>query len=254
MEDKLKRVMAAPASTGIMTSTWLRSAGISSQLVSKYVRSGWLTSIGHGAYTRDPSNLTWQHGLSALQSQLNIPVWLGGLSSLSLHGFGHQLRMGKDRVWLHTQVAAHMPKWFSQYPWSVDFVLANRRLFTEDPTARLVKRDSDGVTLNASRPEMAVLEYLNSVRDRSSFDDAADVLTGALTLSPIVMQELLETCRSIRVKRMTLYFADNLSLPWFKKLQLNRIDLGAGPRQIVADGQLDSRYQITVPKSGNDGF
>lgn len=253
MEDKLKSLLADPASSGVMTSAWLRQAGISTQLVSKYVRSGWLSSIGHGAYVRDPSRIVWQHGLNALQVQLRLPVWLGGLSALALQGFGHQLAMGRERVWLSSQDSPHLPKWFTQHDWSVEFVLANRRLFAEPPKEHLIVRDSGGVLLTVSRPEWAVLEYLDRVKDRSSFEDAADLMTGATTLSPKLMQSLLEACRSIRAKRLALYFADTLQLPWLARLEVSKIDLGSGPRQIVAEGRLDSKYQITVPRSIEDG-
>ena len=237
-----------------MTSTWLREAGISTQLVSRYVRSGWLKSIGHGAYVRDPSRIVWQHGLNALQNQLGLPVWLGSLSALALQGFGHQLAMGRERVWLHAQDAPHLPKWFTQHDWSVEFVLINRRLFDEQPKQQLIVRDSGAVPLRVSRPELAVLEYLDRVKDRSSFEDAQDLMTGATTLAPSLMQSLLEACRSIRAKRLALYFADTQQLPWMTRLDVSKIYLGSGPRQIVAEGRLDSRYQITVPRSIEDGI
>lgn len=254
MEDKLKSLLSAPPSSGVMTSAWLRSVGISSQLVSKYVRSGWLTSIGHGAYARDPSRIVWQHGLNALQIQLGLPVWLGGLSALAFQGLGHQLAMGRERVWLQAQDAPHLPKWFTQHDWSVELVLINRRLFDEQPEAQLIIRDSGGVPLTMSLPELAILEYLDRVKDRSSFEDAADLMVGATTLSPKLMQSLLEACRSIRAKRLALYFADTLQLPWMTRLDVSRIELGSGPRQIVAEGRLHSKYQITVPRSIEDGI
>ncbi len=254
LEKKLKSLLAEPASSGVMTTVWLRQNGISSQLVSKYVRSGWLSSIGHGAYVRDVSRIVWQHGLNALQTQLAVPVWLGGLSALALHGLGHQLAIGRERVWLHAQDSPHLPKWFNQHDWSVDFVLINRRLFVELPNDRFIVRESGGVSLTVARPEQAVLEYLDRVQSRSAFEDAADLMAGTRALRPKLMQSLLESCRSIRAKRLALYFADTLQLPWMARLDLSNIDLGSGPRQIVADGRLDSTYQITVPRSLEHGI
>jgi hypothetical protein len=37
-------------------------------------------------------------------------------------------------------------------------------------------------------------------------------------------------------------------MPWRAELQLDRIDLGSGKRQIVAGGRLDKRYGITVER------
>lgn len=253
LEDKLKPLLADSASTGVLTTAWLRQAGYSSQLLSKYVRSGWLTSIGHGAYARDASRILWQHGLHALQAQLELPIWLGGLSALSVHGLGHQLAMGQERVWLYARDAPHLPKWFTQYPWSVEFVLVNRRLFDDAPDDDLAAGESGGVSLTVSRPERAVLEYLDHVKDRATFEDAADVMAGAMTFSPKRMQTLFESCRSIRAKRLALYFADHYQLPWWDQLDVSRVNLGSGPRQVVAEGRLDSKYQITIPRSLDSG-
>lgn len=253
LENKLKSLLANPASAGVLTSAWLRQAGYSSQLLNKYVHSGWLTSIGHGAYARDTSRIVWQHGLHALQTQLGLPVWLGGLSALSLHGLGHQVAMGQERIWLYAQDAPHLPKWFTQHQWSVEFVLVNRRLFAGATDECLVTRESGGVSITVSRPEQAVLEYLDRVQDRPAFEDAADVVNGAMTLSPRRMQQVLESCRSIRAKRLALYFADHYQLPWRDQLDVNLVDLGSGPRQIVAEGRLDSKYQIIIPRSLDNG-
>lgn len=253
LEDKLKPLLADSASTGVLTTAWLRQAGYSSQLLSKYVRSGWLASIGHGAYARDTSRIVWQHGLHALQTQLELPIWLGGLSALVLHGLGHQLAMGQERVWLYVRDAPHIPKWFTQYPWSVEFVWVNRRLFDGAADDDLTTGESGGLSLIVSRPEQATLEYLDHVKDRATFEDAADVMTGAMTLSPKRMQALLESCRSIRAKRLALYFADYYQLPWRDQLDVSRVNLGSGPRQVVADGRLDSKYQITIPRGSDSG-
>ncbi|MBB3407777.1 hypothetical protein FHT87_001677 [Rhizobium sp. BK316] len=40
---------------------------------------------------------------------------------------------------------------------------------------------------------------------------------------------------------------------YFGRLDLKRIDLGHGKRQIVVGGRLDSKYQITVPAALDAG-
>ena len=63
-----------------------------------------------------------------------------------------------------------------------------------------------------------------------------------------MIQTLLEHCRQIKVKRLFLYLADKLHLPWFEGLDLGRIDTGKGKRVIEANGILDKKYLITVPR------
>ena len=252
MEKKLKSLLSNPVSDGVMTSAWLRAAGFSSQLVSKYVRSAWLMPVGHGAYARDVSRISWQQGLHALQTQLNLPIWLGGVSALTLRGMGHQLALGRERIWLYSYDATHLPKWFSTHDWSAEIVLVNRRLFLEQQAVQLTELEVAGVMLTASRPERAILECLDRVQGKATFEDASDLMTGMSTLSPRRMQASLQTCRSIRAKRLALYLADLHQLPWREQLVLNHIDLGSGPRQIVPNGRLDNQYHITVPRGYDD--
>lgn len=42
--------------------------------------------------------------------------------------------------------------------------------------------------------------------------------------------------------------AQRAKLPVFKKLNLDRIDLGAGKRLIIKNGKYDAEYQITYPR------
>jgi hypothetical protein len=58
---------------------------------------------------------------------------------------------------------------------------------------------------------------------------------------------LLEACRSVKVKRLFLYMAENQELPWLTKVDLSKVDLGKGKRMVVPKGRYDSKYQITVP-------
>jgi len=35
---------------------------------------------------------------------------------------------------------------------------------------------------------------------------------------------------------------------WFSDLNLDRINLGSGKRSVIKDGQLNNKYNITVPR------
>ncbi|MBT6120737.1 hypothetical protein HOH45_04630 [bacterium] len=41
-------------------------------------------------------------------------------------------------------------------------------------------------------------------------------------------------------------------MPWFSKLDLEKISLGSGKRQVVEGGRLDKKYQITGPKDSSE--
>ena len=78
-------------------------------------------------------------------------------------------------------------------------------------------------------------------------DEADYIMEGLTSLRPSVLQELLESCKSIKTKRLFLYMADHHNHPWFKRLDLSSIPLGKGKREIIKGGKLDKKYQIVVP-------
>jgi Transcriptional regulator, AbiEi antitoxin, Type IV TA system len=96
--------------------------------------------------------------------------------------------------------------------------------------------------------EMAIMEMLNDVNDRQSFEHAAQVLEGLTVLRPGVINALLAACRSIKVKRLFLFLAAHFDYPWTRRLETAGLDLGSGNRQIVKGGRLDKRFLITVPE------
>lgn len=67
------------------------------------------------------------------------------------------------------------------------------------------------------------------------------------TLRPKVLQELLEQCRSIRVKRLFLYLADKAGHLWFTRLDRSRIGHGKGKRVIGTGGVLVPDYELVLP-------
>ncbi|MCF6194867.1 MAG: type IV toxin-antitoxin system AbiEi family antitoxin domain-containing protein, partial [Kangiellaceae bacterium] len=61
------------------------------------------------------------------------------------------------------------------------------------------------------------------------------------------LNDLLLQCKSIKVKRLFLWLAERQNYAWFKKLDIENLNLGSGKRVIAKGGKLDKEYQITVP-------
>jgi hypothetical protein len=61
------------------------------------------------------------------------------------------------------------------------------------------------------------------------------------------VQELLEQCTAIKVKRLFLSIAERVGHSWVECLDLTRVELGVGKRQVYKGGRLDPKYAITVP-------
>jgi hypothetical protein len=72
-------------------------------------------------------------------------------------------------------------------------------------------------------------------------------MEGLATLRPKLVQQLLEACRSVKVKRLFAALAEAGGHRWFAKLDFTRVDLGQGKRQIVPGGRLHPKYLVTLP-------
>jgi hypothetical protein len=62
-----------------------------------------------------------------------------------------------------------------------------------------------------------------------------------------MLQELLVQCRSVKVKRLFMYLAEECNHAWVKKLDVSKVNFGKGKRMMVRGGRFDSKYNITVP-------
>ena len=84
-----------------------------------------------------------------------------------------------------------------------------------------------GTRLFSASP--AILELLDEVPHHETFHQADMIIEGLANLSPRRLHPLLVDCRSVKVKRLFLWFAERHNHAWLKKLDRTRIDLGRGP-------------------------
>lgn len=266
----------------VVDAAWLDRHGVTHPLRQKYVAHGWLLALARGVYqrpaarldTRDAAQgLDWERVLLSLQTLLNVGVSVGGRTALEMHGLAHYLpASGFREVHLYTNEA--LPGWLSKIQVNARFVVHNPDRLLASPGRGLdsvMRRvdmgpgpQSDGAAddsdttvrwghwrwpLTLSTPERAVLELLDELPKRESFDQVDALFSGLGAVMPRRMQRLLEACQSVKVKRLFLFFADRHNHAWLKQLDRSRIDLGRGKRLLAVGGRLDPKYQITVPES-----
>lgn len=258
----------------VVSAAWLEDKGYSSALRGKYVANGWLKQPARGIYTRPGAETRWQHLVISMQSLMRQPVAVGGLSALELQGYGHYVRMGSGhRVYLYTET--RLAKWVREVDPSLNFEQRNaNKLFKEADIEHAVTdlpnpmNSADHIETShvsgglrryswgdrewpmiVSSPERAILEFLDEIPNRQSFEHAADLFTGLTNLSPRRLQKLLERCNSVKVTRLFLWFAERYEHAWLKHLDVAAINIGNGKRVIAKSGRLDSKYQITVPEN-----
>ena len=97
--------------------------------------------------------------------------------------------------------------------------------------------------LMMSSPERAILELLDEVPQRETFHQADVLMEGLSNLSPRRLHTLLVACRSVKVKRLFLWFAERHHHAWLKKLDRKDIDLGHGKRDACEGRQAGPEVQ-----------
>jgi len=232
----------------VKLSTTLEAKGYKKDLLKKYVNSGWLESLGYGAYKLAGDNIDWHGALSALQEQKKLSIRPAGKTALALKGYAHYLSEKMVRIQLFGNYGENLPKWYTKQEWMKITNYKQTNLFGDDVSSYVSDAQIQGVRLKISSPELAAFEMLYLIPQEQSFDEANKIMEGLTTLRPNLLQDLLENCNSVKVKRLFLYLAEKNEHQWFEDLKMERINLGSGKRVIVKDGRLDKKYNITVPK------
>ena len=247
---KLNQLLSNWPPHSVFACSWLHEQGFGFDLIYKYRKSGWLKPVGHGAVARAGDRVDWAGGLYAIQSQLKLPIHVGGKSALLLKGQGHFIPQGKGWVLsLFGEPKSKLPTWFRKRDWGVNLKLVTSDLLHVDSGLGLSTLEMGAFTILISAPERAILEFLSLVPQEESFEEAKLLMEGLTTLRPKIVQQLLTGCSSIKVKRLFLFLAEECNHPWLKKLDLSQVSLGSGKRVIEKGGVLNVKYGITVPQS-----
>jgi hypothetical protein len=254
----------------LVDAAWLQANGFSTALRSQYVAAGWLEQPTRGVYRRQRGDLSWQQVIISLQTILEAPLVVGGKTALDLQGFAHYLPKRTTEIHLYGPKAP--PSWLKKLPLKIRFNYHNSQKLFPEPSAKMshsldIERakaaadtGSGGLftiepwgqwswPLTLSSPERAILEALDELPDRESFEQMDKLMEGLTGLRPRRLQKLLTDCRNVKVKRLFLFFADRHKHAWLKHLDKEKVDLGKGKRMVAKGGRLDHTYQITVPGS-----
>ncbi len=250
-KNKLNQVLVNWRDGEVHTLPWFAQFGLNRRNVSQYQKSGLLKALGGGAYLRSGDQMDWMAALSAAQFEQDFPAHVAGASALHLQGTRSNLPLGRHpTVSLMCQKMLNLPSWIRGNDWGAKFNLRQANLFDSEEGVFAYKEAK--YPLMISCRERAVLELVNQLDLQESFETLENYMEGMKTLRSRLVQNLLETCRSIKVKRVFLYVAESLNLPWTTRLNTEKIDLGTGKRVVVKGGRLDKKYIITVPNVGQE--
>ena len=245
-ETKLKKLFSLMQPGKVVTASWLEDFGISRDLQKYYIESGWLEVLGRGAYKKPGDNLEWHGALNAIQKQVNTKIHVGGLTALALHGFSHYFRMSNEIIYLFSPRKEKLPKWFTDYNWNVEIEHKESTFLPIGLGIKNTEIKQDMVL--TSLPERAIMECLFLAPRKMDLVECYHLFEGLVNLKPKLVTELLESCNSVKVKRLFLYMADKANHQWFQFLNLDKVDIGTGNRILVEKGVYQSKYLISVPK------
>jgi hypothetical protein len=246
-EQKITKLLDQHRAGTVLLASWMGAQGVSRDLQKRYRKSGWLESIGTGAYKRPAEKVRWQGGLYTLQTQASLPIHAGAMTALAIHGYSQYLLFGKPTIYLFSSPKTVLPTWYRRYKWDVNLQYIRTALL---PTAMAIGVQAiQDFEIRLSNPERAILECLHLAPKDLDPMECYQVLEGLANLRPKTLQELLGVCTSIKVKRLFLYLAEKAGHAWFEQLQPNKLDLGKGHRRLVPDGVYMAKYQLTVPKT-----
>ena len=246
-QSKINRLMQEYPKGLVLLSSWLVSKGYPYELQQQYRKSGWLKSIGNGAMLKSGDPFLLPGALAALQSQANINIHLGGRSALELNGIAHYLQLGSPEVTLFAPGKTKLPTWFINKKWDVGYKIFRTTLFKSE-TVGLVDHQDAGIDIKISSLGRAMMECISLCPHEFSLNEAYELMEGLSTLRPKQVQELLEECKSIKTKRLFLYFAERAGHSWFKYIDKMKIDLGSGKRSLANRGVLVQEYNLVLPK------
>ena len=245
--SKINRLLQSQPPGVVFTSSWMVKNGYSLELQQRYKKSNWFESIGVGAMIRTGDKVTLEGALFSLRRQLELHVHIGAKSALEIQGKAHYLSIHQQKTALFAPVRESLPKWFVDYgDWKDKFTLIQTDFLPKD--IGLVELNYRGHMVTISSPARAILECLYLAPKEQSLVECYEIVEGLNNLHPKRVQELIEKCNSVKIRRLFMYMADKANHSWFKYLQKDRIDLGKGKRSIVDTGVYNAKYQIMVPK------
>lgn len=243
-ETNLNQILQKIPHGTVVTSLWLETQGISRSLRNAYKKNGWLKSFGNGAYSKLNDKVEMNGAIYALQEQLGLSFHIGGISALSLQGINHNIAFNR-KTFIYGYRGENIPSWFNNnYKDNIEIIKTE---FLPKDIGFVTYSEKD-FSIKISSTERALLEMLYLIPKKNSLDEFIELIDTISVLNPKLMQELLEKCTNIKVKRVFLYVAEKTNFPWFRKIDTSSIDLGTGKRVIEQGGQLDKKYNIVLKK------
>jgi len=203
---KINQLLSSVPKGVVLLTYWLKANGYSSDLIKRYRNSGWLESIGVGANIRAGDVVDCFGALYSLQTQCGSSVHVGARSAFSILGKSHYLELDTKKIILFaTNKEGRLPAWFKNFDWGVEIELNSSNFIP--PDLGLVEVPIKEFNIKVSGEIRALMECLHLVPTQQELTECYELMESMNNLHPKKVQELLDNCHSIKVKRLFLYLA-----------------------------------------------
>ena len=242
-ETNLKSLIEKVPHNALVTTKWLEEQGFSRQLLSKYTKNNWLKKLTNGVFVKIGDEPSINGAIYALQEQLKSSIHIGGITALDEYYKKMHNIPFKRKQQLFGYRGEKLPKWFKTlYGQNTEL---NRTTFL--PKNIGFKEQSYGnFSIKIPTLERSILEMLYLVPEKITLNEAYQIIETITTVKPTEFEILLEECSSVKVKRLFLYMAEEVNFNWFKRLNLTKINLGKGVREITKGGKHNKKYNIII--------
>ena len=191
------------------------------------------------------SPLAFERALYTLQKHEKGNIHLGGISALCALGKNHYVRLSFKQVTLFGIKKKRLPSWFLN-DCGVEILYYNPSFLPSEIGLQTLKTDENDLLISGTT--RALMECLYLAPKKEDIVECYQIMEGLYDLDSKLVQQLLESCTSVKVKRLFLYMAEKASYNWFNELDLKNISLGSGHRYLAKDGVYIPSYQITISR------
>ncbi len=244
--SKINQLLSSRPYGVVLLSSWLIKQGYSLDLQKRYKKSKWLESIGTGAMIRAGDHVSYKGAIYAFQVQSGSSIHPGGNTALAMTGKAHYLEFATTKVTVFGGQRERLPTWFIRHDWGVKVDYFNPSFLP--PNIGLIDLELKTFTIKVSSAARAIMECLYLTPNKQELLECYELMEGLNNLRPDLIQELLEQCTSVKVKRLFIYMAEKAGHSWVQYINLKKIDFGSGKRSLVKNGVYVPKHRITVSK------
>lgn len=230
-----------------LTTQRLKNMEVNPTLIQKYKESGWIKSIGRGAYQFPEAELSFEGIIHSLQKDLSLPVYPGAKTALEMAGVRQYYRE-KEKIYLYTDGKTNVPLWAGNYKYGRELrVIKSTRW---DDREFQVNPNTKSFEFFIASKELAILQQIELVGRGESFEETAQLFELLDSMDPDLLKKVLKKA-SKRTRRIFAFFSDLFKHPWKKHISKKILDSGDSVITVEKGGRYMSQYNLVIPENFN---